>query len=190
MTPKHFSDRFRFYTIYLRKITQKKTQRNKKPIFDRPLVPRYAGTHSRTQGEIGEIKKYMYKKGYKLYFIQSKKEDIQSTPLLKCAGTLRVIFWNDGQHTFSIINGHSCMIDGEWSDGKEKDERLSMTVVAPSINWNFTEQHLLEMKSGLVSLTDARWSNLQGCRLERQYLPELSTGTTKQMTDLRKRWKN
>ena len=109
---------------------------------------------------------------------------------MKCAGTLRVIFWNDGQHTFSIINGHSCMIDGEWSDGKEKDERLSMTVVAPSINWNFTEQHLLEMKSGLVSLTDARWSNLQGCRLERQYLPELSTGTTKQMTDLRKRRKN
>jgi hypothetical protein len=25
------------------------------------------------------------------------------------------------------------MMDGEWSDGKEKDERLSMTVVAPSI---------------------------------------------------------
>ncbi len=78
-------------------------------------------------------------------------------------------------------------MDGEWSDGEEKDERLSMTVVAPSIHWNFTEQHLLKMKSGLVSLTDARWSNLQGCRLEGQYLPELLTGTTKQMTDLRKK---
>jgi hypothetical protein len=43
------------------------------------------------------------------------------------------------------------------------------------------------MKSELVSLTDARWSNLQGCRSEQQYLPELSTGTTKQMTDLRKK---
>jgi hypothetical protein len=79
------------------------------------------------------------------------------------------------------------MMDGEWSDRKEKEERLSMTVVAPSIHWNFTEQHLLKMKSGLVSLTDARWSNLQGCRLERQYLPELATRTTKQMTDLRKK---
>ena len=86
--------------------------------------------------------------------------------LLKCAGTLRVIFWKDGQHMFSIINGHTCMMDREWSDGKEKDERLFMIVVAPSIHWNFTEQHLLKMKSGLVSLTDARWSNLQGCRLE------------------------
>ena len=107
--------------------------------------------------------------------------------LLRCTGTLRVIFWNNGQHMFSIMNRHTCMMDGEWSDGKEKDERLSMTVVAPSIHWNFTEQHLLKMKSGLVSLTDARWSNLQGCRSERQYLPELSTGTTKQMTDLRKK---
>ncbi len=109
---------------------------------------------------------------------------------MKCVGTLRVIFWNNGQHAFSIMNGHMCMIDGEWSDGKEKDGRLSMTVVAPSIYWNFTEQHLLKMKSGLVSLTDARWSNLQGCRSEQQYLPELSTGITKQMTDLRKRRKS
>jgi hypothetical protein len=106
---------------------------------------------------------------------------------LKCAGTLRVIFQNNGQHTFSIINGHTCMMDGEWSDGKEKDERLSVTFVAPSIHWNFTEQHLLEMKIGLVSLTDARWSNLQGCRSEQQYLQELLTGTTKQMMDLRKK---
>jgi hypothetical protein len=64
-----------------------------------------------------------------------------------------------------------------------------MTVVAPSIHWNFTEQHLLKMKSGLVSLTDAWWSNLQGCRSQRQYLPELLTGTTKQMMDLRKKAK-
>jgi hypothetical protein len=117
----------------------------------------------------------------------TRKREVENEDLLKCAGTLRVIFWNNGQHTSSIINGHTCMMDGEWSDGKEKDERLPMTVVAPSIHWNFTEQHLLKMKSGLVSLTDARWSNLQGCRLEQQYLPELSTGTTKQMTDLRKK---
>ena len=91
---------------------------------------------------------------------------MENEDLLKFVGTLRVIFWNNGQHRFSIINGYTCMIDGGWSDGKEKDERLSMTVVAPSIHWNFTEQHLLKMKSGLVSLTDARWSNLQGCRLE------------------------
>jgi hypothetical protein len=112
---------------------------------------------------------------------------VENEDLLKCAGTLRVIFWNDGQHTFSIINGHMCMMDGEWSDGKEKDERLSVTAVAPSIHWNFTEQHLLEMKSGLVSLTDAQWSNLQGCRLEQQYLLELLTGSTKEMTNLRKK---
>ncbi len=91
---------------------------------------------------------------------------MENENLLKCAGTLRVIFQNNGKHTFSIINGHTCMMDGEWSDGKEKDKRLSMTVVAPSIYWNFIEPHLLKMKSGLVSLTDARWSNLQGCRLE------------------------
>jgi hypothetical protein len=114
-----------------------------------------------------------------------KKKAVENKDLLKCAGTLRVIFWNNRQHTFSIMNAHTCMVDGEWSDGKEKDERLSMTVVAPSMN--FTERHLLEMKSGLVSLTNARWSNLQGCRWERQYLPELLTGTTKQMTDLRKK---
>ncbi len=92
----------------------------------------------------------------------TKKWTVVNEDLLKCAGTLRVIFWNDRQHTFSIINGHTCMMDGEWSDGKKKDERLSITVVAPSIYWNFTEQHLLKMKSGLVSLTDAPWSNLQG----------------------------
>jgi hypothetical protein len=96
----------------------------------------------------------------------TNKKSVENKDLLKCAGPLRVIFRNNGQHTFSIMNGHTCMMDGEWSDGKEKDERLSMTVVAPSIHWNFTEQHLLQMKSGLVSLTDAQWSNLQGCRLE------------------------
>ena len=43
------------------------------------------------------------------------------------------------------------------------------------------------MKSALVSLKDACWLNLQGCMLERQYLPELSTRTTKPMTQLRKK---
>ncbi len=64
----------------------------------------------------------------------SKIRAVENKDLLKCAGTLRDIFWNNGQHTFSIINGHMCMMDGEWSDGQEKDVRLSMTVVAPSIH--------------------------------------------------------
>jgi hypothetical protein len=85
------------------------------------------------------------------------------------------------------MNAHTCMMDGEWSDGKEKDERLPMTVLAPSLHWNFTEQHLLEMKSAMVSLKDACWSNLQGCVSEKQYLPELSPGTTKPMTQLRRK---
>jgi hypothetical protein len=83
-----------------------------------------------------------------------------------CAGTLRVIFWRDGQHTFSIMNGHTCMLDGEWSDGKEKDERLAMTVIAPSLHWNFTKRHLVEMKNALVNLKDTWWENLQGCGSE------------------------
>jgi hypothetical protein len=58
------------------------------------------------------------------------------------------------------MNAHTCMMDGEWSDGKEKDKRLPMTVLAPSLHWNFTERHLLEMKSALVSLKDACWLNL------------------------------
>ncbi len=64
---------------------------------------------------------------------------MENEDLLKCGGTFRVINGKDGQHMFSIMNGHTCIMDGEWSDGKEKDERLSMTIVAPSIHWNFTE---------------------------------------------------
>jgi hypothetical protein len=88
------------------------------------------------------------------------------------------------------MNVHTCMMDGEWLDGKERDEtdkRLPMTVIAPSLHWNFTEQHLLEMKSALVSLKDACWLNLQGCMSEQQCLPELLNGTTKPMTQLRKK---
>ncbi len=123
----------------------------------------------RDQEKRGARVKKAEKEEQEWFKVLDKKRAVVNEDLLKCAGTLRVIFWNDGQHTFSIINGHMCMMDGEWSDGKEMDERLSMTVVAPSIHWNFTEQHLLEMKSGLVRLTDARWSNLQGYRLEQQY---------------------
>ncbi len=72
---------------------------------------------------------------------------------------------------------------------KEKDERLPMTVLAPSLHWNFMEQHLLEMKSALVSLKDKCWLNLQLCMSEQQYLPELLTGTTKPMPQLRKKEK-
>ncbi len=31
--------------------------------------------------------------------------------LLKCVGTLKVIFWRDGQHTFKIMDAHTCMMD-------------------------------------------------------------------------------
>jgi hypothetical protein len=85
------------------------------------------------------------------------------------------------------MNVHTGMMDGEWSDGKEKDKRLPMTVLAPSLHWNFIDQHLLEMKSALVSLKDAYWSNLQGCMSEQKYLLELLTGTTKPMMQLRKK---
>jgi hypothetical protein len=54
-------------------------------------------------------------------------------------------FWSDGQHTFTIMNAHTSMMDGGWPDGKEKGKRLPMTVLAPRLNWNYTEQHLLEM---------------------------------------------
>ncbi len=39
MTPKHFSDRFCFYTIYLRKITQKNLKEKKKQFLIAPLSP-------------------------------------------------------------------------------------------------------------------------------------------------------
>ena len=58
---------------------------------------------------------------------------------MKCAGTVKVIFWRDRQHTFTLMNAHTCMMDGEWLDGKEKDKRLPMTVLAPSLPWNFME---------------------------------------------------
>jgi hypothetical protein len=98
------------------------------------------------------------------------KKGAATKDLLKCAGTLKVIFWRDRQHTFPIMNAYTCMMDGDLSDGKEKDRMLPMIVLAPSLHWNFTEQHLLEMKSALVRLKDACWSNLQGCVSERQYL--------------------
>jgi hypothetical protein len=85
------------------------------------------------------------------------------------------------------MNAHTCMMDGDLSNGKEKDKRLPTTVLAPILHLNFMEQHLFEMKSALVSLKDACWSNLQGCVSEQQYLPELLTGTTKPMMQLRKK---
>ncbi len=54
-------------------------------------------------------------------------------------GNFKCYFWRDGQHKFTIMNAHTCMMDGEWLDGKEKDKRLPMTVLAPSLPWNFME---------------------------------------------------
>ncbi len=57
MTPKHFSDRIRSYD--LSKINYTKKLKKKKENCALPLLPRYAGTCSRTYGE---CEKHMYKK--------------------------------------------------------------------------------------------------------------------------------
>ncbi len=49
MTPKHFSDRFRFYTIYLRKITQKNLKKKKRIVRSHlsPGMQEYVANHMR-----------------------------------------------------------------------------------------------------------------------------------------------
>ncbi len=75
MTPKHFSDRFRFYTIYLRKITQKNFEKKKRIV--RSLLSTGMQEHV---AEHREKSRNTCTKKYTICIIQSKKEDIQSTP--------------------------------------------------------------------------------------------------------------
>ncbi len=77
---------------------------------------------------------------------------------------------------------HTCM-DGQWSNGKEPDDRLLMAVLGPSLHWNVTRKKLGEMKSALVQQKSG-WENRHGCGTDQQYLPGLSG--VKKMAQLKK----
>jgi hypothetical protein len=74
-------------------------------------------------------------------------------------------------------------MDRQWSDGKEPDDRIPITVLGPSLHWNVTKEKLVQMKCELVQQKSG-WKNLHGCGTDQQYLPGLLS--EKKMTELKK----
>jgi hypothetical protein len=74
-------------------------------------------------------------------------------------------------------------MDGQWSGGRELDDRLPITVLGPSLHWNVTNEKLVQMKCALVQQKSG-WEYLHGCGMDQQYLPGLSS--EKKMAELKK----
>jgi hypothetical protein len=58
-----------------------------------------------------------------------------------CMGLLKVIYWRTGHHTFKDMSVHICT-SRHRSDGTKIDNRVPMTVVAPSVHWNVLKETL------------------------------------------------
>ena len=105
-----------------------------------------------------------------------QKKGMGGEKLIRCGGTLHVIFQRGRNHSFIFgSKPHRCTV-GQRGSG-EPDNWISMVVVQPNRNWNVRKEKLMEVKDKFVKLGTTQWHNLKKCGRECQYLPGLCTNT-------------
>jgi hypothetical protein len=110
-----------------------------------------------------------------------KVEKKNNATIIKCGGTLTVIYQWGGNHTFKIGKAHKSTV-GQ-GDSRGPDNKIPMAVIMPNISWGVWRDNLIQVKEELVKLGERNWNNLNGCKKECQYLPGLCT------TNNLERWK-
>ncbi len=104
------------------------------------------------------------------------------TAVIRCGGTLHVIFQRGGSHSFVFgTKLHRCTV-GQ-SGSKEPDNQIPMVVIQPKCKLGCSKGELMEVKEELVKLGMTHWHNLNKCGSEHQYLLGLCTNT--KMSQLR-----
>ncbi len=121
----------------------------------------------KTEGE--EVKQKKGRGGEKL----DKKKN---TAVIRCGGTLYVIFRRGGNHSFIFGSKLQRCTVGQGGSG-EPDNRIPMVVMQPNRNWGVQKEKLMEVKEELVKLGTIQWRNLNKCGMERQYLQGLCANT-------------
>jgi hypothetical protein len=104
-----------------------------------------------------------------------KVEKKKTAAIIRCDGTLQVIYRREGNHSFFFGKPHKCVV-GQGGSG-EPYTRIPIIVISPNMNWAVWKEKLMEVKEELVKLGMTQWHNLNKCGSECQYLPGLCTNT-------------
>ena len=75
----------------------------------------------------------------------------KNTAVIRCGGTLHVIFQRARNHSFVLgTKSHRCTVGQGGS--REPDNRIPMVVIQPNRNWGVQKEKLMEVKEELVKL--------------------------------------
>jgi hypothetical protein len=73
-----------------------------------------------------------------------KVEKKNNATIIKCGGTLTVVYRRGGNHTFKIGKVHKCTV-GQGSS-REPDNWILMAVIMPNLSWGVWRDDLIQVK--------------------------------------------